>query len=217
MFFSFIKKIKKVNADGAIKKFPKNAIGIDRNKVTHGKGFVSKGLCTIDFWRESSGNTIIFGNNFEAKNLIIRFKGNNSKLIIGDDVKWSGYILIVGNNREVIIGNNSTSKEVYILARDADVTIGHDCMLSRQIEIRSSDVHKIYNLDTRERMNKASNVTIGNSVWIAAKATISKGAVIQNGCVVGAASFVNKAFTEENVVIAGSPAKIVKRNIYWER
>ncbi len=138
-------------------------------------------------------------------------------MIIGDDVRWSGYILIVGNNRQVIIGDRSTANGVYLMARDADISIGHDCMLSREIEIRSTDVHKIYDLDTDERLNKAGDVYISNHVWIAARTIISKGVKIPGNSVVGAASFVNKGFDEENVVIAGTPAKIVKRNIRWER
>lgn len=125
--------------------------------------------------------------------------------------------MIVGDNREVIIGDNSTSGSTYILSRHANVYIGQDCMLSREIEIRSSDVHKIYDKDTNKRINHASDVIIADNVWIAARFIISKGSTIPKGSVIGAASFVNKMFNEEHCVIAGSPAKVVKRNIRWER
>ena len=103
------------------------------------------------------------------------------------------------------------------MARDANVHIGSDCMLSRKIEIRSSDVHKIYDRDNGKRLNPAGDIIISNHVWIAAKAILSKGVRISSGSIIGAASFVNKTFTEDNVIIAGSPAKIVKRNIRWKR
>lgn len=198
-------------------RFPYNAPGMKKNHIQTGKHISSRGDCAIEFWRDSCENQIIIGDNFQAVNLKITFKGRNSKLIIGNNVKWSGYILIVGDNREVIIGDNSTSGSTYILSRHANVYIGQDCMLSREIEIRSSDVHKIYDINTNKRINHASDVIIEDNVWIAARSIISKGSVVPKGSVIGAASFVNKAFDEENCVLAGSPAKIVKRNIRWER
>jgi len=171
----------------------------------------------IKFWKKSSGNIVIFGNSFYCNNLNIVFKGSNNKLIIGDNVKFTGHILIVGSNRTVQIGNDTTAQGVYILSRDADVTIGNNCMFSREIEIRSTDVHKIYDLATGDRLNLARDINIGNNVWIAARAIISKGAIIPDGCVIGASSFVNKAFNIQNCIIAGIPAKIIKENIRWER
>ena len=46
---------------------------------------------------------------------------------------------------------------------------------------------------------------------------IFKGAVIPDGSVVGAGSLVNKKFEEENILIAGSPAKKIRSDIEWRR
>lgn len=198
-------------------KFIANADGLSRNKVELGGDAVAKGECSLSFWRESHNNTLLIGDRFIANNLKIVFKGHNCRLIIGNDVRLTGHILIVGQGREVMIGDRTTAQGVYILSRDANVTIGADCMLSREIEIRSTDVHKIYDRDSGERVNPAADVHIANNVWIAARAIVSKGASVAQGCVIGAAAFVNKAHTEEHVVLAGAPANIVKHNIRWER
>ncbi len=176
-----------------------------------------KGENQINFWRTSFNNEITIGGGCVFNGVKIVFKGNGNKLIIGANVRWTGHILIVGNNRIVTIGSDTTAQGVYVLSRDEDVEIGERCMLSREIEIRSTDVHKIYDLETNEHLNKAKKITIGNDVWIAARVIVSKGAVIPNNSVVGASSFVNKEFYESNVVIAGSPAKIVKKGVRWER
>lgn len=187
------------------------------NFVNIGKDIIFNGRNTINFWRNSADNVVKLGNGIYCSSLKIVFKGNNNTLIIGDNVRFTGRILIVGKNRTVTIGDNTTAQGVYILSRDEDVTIGSDCMFSREIEIRATDVHKIYDLDTGERVNYAEPVLIGDKVWIAARAIVSKGATVPDGCVVGAASFVNKKFEQQNAIIAGIPAKLVRENIRWER
>lgn len=189
---------------------------ISENVIDHNE-FEAVGENQIKFWRRSCGNKIVFGNNFYCNGLKIVFKGNNNNLIVGDNVKFTGHILIVGSNRRVEIGSDTTAQGVYILSRDEDVSIGKDCMFSREIKIRSTDVHKIYDLTTSERLNLAKKIMIGDHVWVAARVIISKGTIIPDGCVVGAASFVNKEFSIPNSIITGTPAKIVKENIRWER
>lgn len=51
---------------------------------------------------------------------------------------------------------------------------------------------------------------IGNNVDIGVGANIIGGAVIANNVIIGANSLVNKSFIEENIVIAGVPAKRIK-------
>ena len=55
-------------------------------------------------------------------------------------------------------------------------------------------------------------IKIGNNCWIGAKATILDGAEIGDGCVIAAGAVVRGKFPN-NVVIAGVPAKIVKRRL----
>lgn len=37
---------------------------------------------------------------------------------------------------------------------------------------------------------------MGEYYWIVARAILSKGAIIPNGCIMGASSFLNKAYSE---------------------
>lgn len=46
---------------------------------------------------------------------------------------------------------------------------------------------------------------------------ILKGSQISNNTVVGAGTIVTKKYEEPNCILAGNPAKIVKRNIDWDR
>lgn len=90
-------------------------------------------------------------------------------------------------------------------------------MFSREIEIRSTDAHKIYLKGEKLPINTPKPVIIGDNVWLGARAFISKGTVIPNGCVIGAMSFVSKSLEKENTIYAGVPVREIKTNISWKR
>lgn len=46
---------------------------------------------------------------------------------------------------------------------------------------------------------------------------ISKGAQIADNSVIGQRALVTRAFNEQNVMIAGVPARIIKTKISWDR
>jgi acetyltransferase-like isoleucine patch superfamily enzyme len=129
-----------------------------------------------------------------------------------------GRLLVKGDGQSVKIGKNTTFQSVYILCQEScNVEIGEWCMFSRDIEIRTTDAHSVVDVKTRQRINKPTSVKIGNHVWVGVGSLISKGSQIPNDSIVGAYSFVNKKFTEENVLIAGTPAKIVRHGVTWNR
>ena len=90
-------------------------------------------------------------------------------------------------------------------------------MFSHGIIVRTSDAHPIYDITTKKIINKSKNIRIGNHVWIGQNATILKNVQIPDNCIIGASSLVTKSFNKNNVIIAGSPAKIVKSNVNWDR
>ena len=75
----------------------------------------------------------------------------------------------------------------------------------------------VFDLDTKQRINQADDIIIGNHVWIGAHSTILKGSNIKNGSIIAIKSLVSSYFENENIIIGGIPAKELKRNIYWER
>ena len=48
-------------------------------------------------------------------------------------------------------------------------------------------------------------------------AACRKGVVIPSNSVVGTNALVTKKFDKENIIIAGTPAKIIKQDIIWDR
>lgn len=148
----------------------------------------------------------------------IEIKGNDNLIEVASGVKFNGKIIVRGNGQKVSIGIKTTFQSVYILCQEGcSIQVGAHCMFSRNVEIRTTDAHSIIDLSSNKRLNKPSSVSIGHHVWVGANAFISKGSFIPNDSVVGANSFVNSVFKNENVLIAGSPALIKRENITWSR
>jgi acetyltransferase-like isoleucine patch superfamily enzyme len=165
----------------------------------------------------SSDNLLQIGKGAKVTGTI-EFLGNGNKVIIGDDCHFRGDIIVKGNAQTVSFGDHSTTVGVYILCQEnCDVTIGKWCMFSREIEVRTTDAHSVIDRSTGRRLNKDQSIIVGDHVWVGVGAIINKGAVVPSDSIVGAMSFVNSKFDEEGVVLAGSPAKIVKRGITWNR
>lgn len=164
---------------------------------------------------------IKFDYSSRIRNCSFRIKGNNNQIVIGNNCNFSGLcILIEGNNCQISFGNNvivnaSKVQPTVINAIGANITIGNNCLFSNSIEIHTSDYHGIYD-QKGQRINYEKDIVIENHVWVGLGCTILKGARISSNSVVGAKTLISKKFTEENVVIAGSPATIIKHNITWD-
>lgn len=166
-------------------------------------------------------NSLIAKDGSFLENLTVRITGSNNKIIIGENVRIHSNcsILIFGNNSKVEIGANTTIRSHCVLEcgeNDTHIKIGNDCMFSNHIHVRTHDSHFIYSNETNIRLNIPKSVEIGNHVWIAAWVTVLKGVRIGSGAVVGVNSLVTHD-VDENSVAVGIPAKIVKKDITWER
>ena len=125
----------------------------------------------------------------------------------GAIISCVGGVMTVGDNFAV---SGSTSFVCY-----KEITIGRDVQFAWDSLVMDSDAHKIYALEG-ERVNEDRPIIIGDKVWLACQNTLLKGTVIGNNCVVGACSLLNKNYSEDGVIIAGSPARVVKKISGWE-
>lgn len=141
--------------------------------------------------------------NFEG---VIIFKG---KAKFGAGTK-----IAVGNEARLTFGENFKITSNSSIACFKEIIFGSNCLLSWEILVMDTDAHHIYNSD-EEIINPDKVITIGEKVWIGCRVTILKGAEIPNYCIVGSNSVVSKSFNDANSLIAGNPAKIIKREISW--
>ncbi len=159
---------------------------------------------------------IKIGNNVNFHNLHLIVK-EGTLLEIGNDCTLFGRI-VIEKNSQLIIGNNLKSTNENLLIRSAEsstITIGHDCLFADP-SIYNSDYHGIYDIESELRINPPQNVIIGDRVWLALRSMVLKGAEISNDTVVGAGSIVLTGKYPEKCILAGNPAKVVKKGIVWQ-
>lgn len=188
-----------------------------------GNRFEGRGLgaawlrLTTLFYGPSSDNLVKVGRKFRTKGLVITVAGAGNRVEIGHDVSFSGRIEVRGFGLTVKIGDRCDAKRTRIIAADAGVGIGDDCLIAAGVHIRTSDMHVIVDRAGGERVNPPRSVVVGNGVWIAGEAALLKGAGVPDGCVVGFRSVVTQVFAETDCVLAGVPARVARRGIAWTR
>lgn len=78
-------------------------------------------------------------------------------------------------------------------------------------------IHKDYRY---KGLEYAKPIKILNNVWIGGNVVILPGVTIKDGAVIGAGSVITKD-VEENTIVAGNPAKVIRKiteedRLYWE-
>ena len=199
-----------------------NKINNNKFVIINNNKFITD--CTktgLDINFTGRNSTVIIHEPISLQNCSIRIGNNSNVEIFSSESNISNLYISATKNSEVVIGKNFSCCGCTIENHDESnlkVVIGEDCMFSYGIHIRVSDGHTIYQLGNSNVINKPQNgVTIGDHVWIGMNSTILKDVTIPSNSVVGACSLINKSITKENVIIAGTPAKIIRENINWSR
>lgn len=160
-------------------------------------------------------NTIIDGR--------IECNTPGAKISVGRGSKISGFVATQTKESEVIIAKNVFIAGGTVLDCSLKIVIEQDVMISYQAIIQDCDNHPLA-LSKRKKdlQNYLKNgvvdvsgaakkpVIIKRGAWIGARTIILKGVTVGEGSIIGAGSVVTKD-VEPWTIVAGNPAKIVKR------
>lgn len=166
-------------------------------------------------YEDARGNSIIFDQTI-PDNIFVCFHGSNNKLVIEKNVVTDKLWIYFGNNGFCSIGEGTEIIGGCLLASEAKIIIGKDCLFSTEIIVRNHDAHHIFDLNTHKRINYSRDIVIGDQVWIGQRVTLLGGAAIGTGSVVGTNAVTSSQFGD-HVVIAGCPAKVLREKICWSR
>ena len=175
--------------------------------------------CDLGTWKIKIGfNTGTQGIEKSEKGGYISVSSKGKLEFTGTADLKEGITILITNSGKITFGDQFSCNRNCCFSSDSKIEFGNDVLLGWNVNIRTSDGHPVCKVDDeRQILNLARPVRIGNHVWIAANADILKGVDIQDNCIIGYRSCVTKSILEKNVVIAGYPARIVKRDIQWRR
>lgn len=126
-------------------------------------------------------------------------------LVIKPGVYISGY-------SNLVIGNNVSMNHNCLLSCEGGLTIGNNVSIAHGVSILTTEhAYEDSTLPIKCQPLKMYSVTIGDDVWIGAKATILAGVHLANGTVVAAGAVVTKSISVENEVVGGVPARLIKK------
>jgi acetyltransferase-like isoleucine patch superfamily enzyme len=162
-------------------------------------------------------NNISFGKNvtIEQNSRIDGYA--REKIILGNNVKIGAFSLLTCTSHlskygiGLKIGSNSAIGDFAHFGAAGGVDIGDDVIMGSYISFHSenhsfNDTTKLI----REQGVSSKGIKLGNNIWVGAKVTFLDGSVIGNNCVIAAGSVINGVFAD-NLVIGGTPAKILKK------
>jgi acetyltransferase-like isoleucine patch superfamily enzyme len=123
----------------------------------------------------------------------------------------SGANLRILSNAHLEIGYGTYISQNSTVSCFKQVKVGPNCAISWNVNI--FDVNGYELIVEGVPRSRRRPVQIGSHVWIGSGATVM-GAAIGDGSVVGAASVV-VSDVPENVVVAGNPARVIRKDASW--
>lgn len=181
--------------------------------------YISKGC--IDIPNNCSIGTIKIGINYgpfeRGKSKITYININSGKVCFrGKANIASGSVLNV-NSGICIFGNKFSANNDFICSCENYIEFGNDVLFGWNCTVIDGDGHKVIDCDSQEIINESRPIVIGNYVWVAANSTLLKGTLVKDDTVIASDSTINRKFNESNVILAGKPASVVRKNIKWIR
>lgn len=173
-----------------------------------------------------------FGKNLLLKGVPIIFNKKGASLKIGKNViikssflsnlvgLYSRTIIVTRSSEaKIVIGDNVGISGATIYARKG-IYIGENTCIGGNCKILDNDFHPI-EVELRNELLFDANggnsnlipskeIKIGKNCFLGCNSIILKGTILGDGCVVGAGAVVSGEF-DDNCVIVGNPARVIKR------
>ena len=125
-----------------------------------------------------------------------------------------GCRIVVGPKAVARFGQGVTGTDVSFIIMNG-LEVGDGFLIAWGTKMMDDDFHELDYAGKQDKKDK--RIIIGDHVWIGTNVTVLSGSRIPSGCVVAAGSVVTRAFDQENCLIGGNPAKVIKENITWDQ
>lgn len=194
-------------------------------------------------WWHDSGNALYLSRGAalpdRVMETLVMFPVRDVLIVIGSNLEWLTSLLVGGDNATVFIGRHCaiTAGELYcggesrivlqgrvlgtrsaiLDARNGgSIVAGVDQLWAADVYIATDDMHRLEDAATGERINPfGAHIRLGEHVWLCRDAVLTGHVEIGDGSVVGMRSMVRGQKVAANVVVAGSPARVVREGATW--
>lgn len=164
--------------------------------------------------------TTFFGFVDGRERSLLRVRGRliiKGSVRVGRGARWD-----IGEKSKVEIGDGTYfSPNTKLISTEA-IIIGARCAIGWGTSILDSDFHTAETLDVvGSRLERVPDRTLSGAVrladhvWLGSDVKVLKGVSIAAGCIVAAGSVVTRDVTQENVLVGGIPARLLKEGVTW--
>lgn len=153
---------------------------------------------------------LVTGHNSYGKDRnisVIRLDDDSRIEINGETQIFYGADIVVFRGGVLKIGNSFINSDCKIRVTDR-IEIGDGCAISHDFTIMDSNQHRL------NGEIKKGPIIIEDNVWIGTRVTILPGIRIGKGAVIGAGAVVTSDIPPR-ALVAGVPARIIKRDVNW--
>ena len=132
----------------------------------------------------------------------------NSELIVKGNFDIIGSTVVVLPDAKLILGSGYINFHSKLHCFN-HIEIGENVIISENVIIRDSDNHQITGGNSM-----FAPVIIKDNAWIGMSAIILKGVTVGEGAIVAAGSVVTKD-VPPHTIVAGVPARVIKKDVYY--
>lgn len=189
---------------------PTNSFRVDRRSTFSSEANILRTKIDI-----KGSSEVVLKEGVRLRNAELLVRGDANSLIIEKGSKFSGRIELYGDGNTVIIGEGTSIRGALLVAHNGKkIEIGAGCLFSHDVELRTTDSHKIFDKDGI-RINEDRDIVVGSNVWLGRGVLVLKGVAVAKGCIVGARSVVTASLPESTLAV-GIPARVVRYDVFWQ-
>ncbi len=179
---------------------PTNSLHVDRKASFKSQANILRTRIDI---RGSS--EVVLQEDVRLRNAELLVRGDANSLVIDKSSSFSGRIELYGDGNIVRIGEGTSIRGALLVAHNGKkIEIGSECLFSHDVELRTTDSHKIFDAKGA-RINEDADIVVEHNVWLGHGVAVLKGVAIGEGCIIDTRSIVTKHIPPFSLAV-GAPA-----------
>lgn len=162
-------------------------------------------------------NILVCEEGVHLKDSRINFNLDNSILYLSGSRYDYSINMSLHKNNVCFIGKNNffDGRAKFVLSEAKNIILGDNCFISYNVVFRTSDDYCIYKIGSKNCLNHAKSIYVGDHVFFDQNSMILKGSVIGSGAIIGAGTVVSNKSIRSNTMSVGMPLRTIYENTFW--